>query len=109
MLESQLNRVHTHRFDFCAECLGSFITDNLGRTEKDEELPLGFTVSEPGLESCGSIHEADESGMRGGYSSLTPARESRREALYTKRAEPPNAHLAGKSESSTEVSPQCSN
>jgi hypothetical protein len=33
------------RFDFCAECLGSFITDNLGRTEKDEELPLGFTVS----------------------------------------------------------------
>lgn len=34
-------------FDFCAECLGSFITDNLGRTEKDEELPLGFTFSYP--------------------------------------------------------------
>lgn len=33
------------RFDFCAECLGSFITDNLGRTESDEELPMGFTVS----------------------------------------------------------------
>jgi len=33
------------RFDFCAECLGSFITDNLGRTESDDELPMGFTVS----------------------------------------------------------------
>lgn len=32
-------------FDFCAECLGSFIVDNLGRTEKDARLPLGFTVS----------------------------------------------------------------
>jgi hypothetical protein len=34
-----------NRFDFCAECLGSFITDNLGRSENDEPLPLGFTVS----------------------------------------------------------------
>ncbi|KAJ9096876.1 hypothetical protein QFC20_006345 [Naganishia adeliensis] len=30
-------------FDFCAECLASFITVNLGRTSEDPELPLGFT------------------------------------------------------------------
>lgn len=34
-------------FDFCAQCLRSFISDNLGRTDKDEELPLGFTFSYP--------------------------------------------------------------
>ena len=33
-------------FDFCAECLASFITVNLGRTSEDPELPLGFTVSD---------------------------------------------------------------
>jgi hypothetical protein len=31
-------------FDFCAECLSSFISDNLGRTPEDGVLPLGFTV-----------------------------------------------------------------
>lgn len=34
-------------FDFCAECLASFITDNLGRTSEDPELPLSFTFSYP--------------------------------------------------------------
>ncbi|GHJ86444.1 hypothetical protein NliqN6_2846 [Naganishia liquefaciens] len=34
-------------FDFCAQCLASFITDNLGRTSEDPELPLGFTFSYP--------------------------------------------------------------
>ncbi len=32
------------RFDFCAECLASFVSDNLGRTAADAPLPLGFTV-----------------------------------------------------------------
>lgn len=35
------------RLDFCAECLHSFITETLGRTEKDDILPLGFTFSYP--------------------------------------------------------------
>ncbi|GMK58161.1 hypothetical protein CspeluHIS016_0501930 [Cutaneotrichosporon spelunceum] len=34
-------------FDFCAECLHSFISDNLGRDENAEHLPLGFTFSYP--------------------------------------------------------------
>lgn len=47
------------RFDFCAECLGSFITDNLGRTEKDEELPLGFTVSTGVMQTVEEVWQAD--------------------------------------------------
>jgi hexokinase len=34
-------------FDFCAECLHSFICDNLGRDENADHLPLGFTFSYP--------------------------------------------------------------
>lgn len=64
------------RFDFCAECLGSFITDNLGRGEHDEELPLGFTVSSGlgfGLQKATTASDAGH--MVRSASSLTLARE----------------------------------
>ncbi|KAJ9116926.1 hypothetical protein QFC22_004584 [Naganishia vaughanmartiniae] len=38
-------------FDFCAECLASFITDDLGRTSEDQALPLSFTFSYPCTQS----------------------------------------------------------
>ncbi|KAJ9101722.1 hypothetical protein QFC21_003061 [Naganishia friedmannii] len=38
-------------FDFCAQCLASFITDDLGRTADDQALPLSFTFSYPCTQS----------------------------------------------------------
>ena len=43
------------RLDFCAECLDSFIRDSLGRTEADDKLPLGFTVSSLDLDRSDGI------------------------------------------------------
>lgn len=38
-------------FDFCAECLGNFVTDHYGdengKVELDAHIPLGFTFSYP--------------------------------------------------------------
>jgi len=47
LTEEQKQEDGTKLFDFCAECLKSFISDNLGRTDEDEVLPLGFTFSYP--------------------------------------------------------------
>ncbi|BGO99582.1 Hexokinase-2 [Rhodotorula toruloides] len=41
-------------FDFCAECLGNFVTDHFGdedgKVELDEPIPVGFTFSYPCLQ-----------------------------------------------------------
>jgi len=34
-------------FDFCAECLASFVADNFGNKPLEKKLPLGFTFSYP--------------------------------------------------------------
>lgn len=49
-------------FDFCAECLKTFIDSNIdgGIIEKDTILPLGFTVSRKpsSLQSCRRLTES---------------------------------------------------
>ncbi|RSH84456.1 hexokinase A [Apiotrichum porosum] len=43
LTEEQKQEEGQKLFDFCAECLHSFIRDNLGRDENADHLPLGFT------------------------------------------------------------------
>ncbi|KAK4689198.1 hexokinase, partial [Tremellales sp. Uapishka_1] len=47
LTEEQKQDDGANLFDFCAECLSSFISDNLGRDASHGILPLGFTFSYP--------------------------------------------------------------
>ncbi|KAL1410136.1 hexokinase [Vanrija albida] len=47
LTEEQKQGEGSELFDFCAQCLDSFIRDNLGRGDEDALLPLGFTFSYP--------------------------------------------------------------
>ncbi|KAL7419888.1 hexokinase [Cryptotrichosporon argae] len=47
LTEEQKQEEGQKLFDFCAECLDSFIRETLGRTDADDVLPLGFTFSYP--------------------------------------------------------------